>query len=93
MQEKYPTTIDLNVQLGPLNCQEAITCRALLELESRGEDGDGQTFGLSVKPPRTTLRVERGPEGMAFTKGNKMLLFVHRSLVEHLYSPGEPEDE
>lgn len=93
MQEKYPALIDLNVQLGPLNKQEAITCRALLELEPQDEDTDGQTFGLTVRPPRETMRVERGPEGIAFTKGNRMLLFIHRSLIEHLYSPGAPDDD
>jgi len=88
MQEKYPTKIDLNIELGPLNAQEAISVRALLELEPRGEGATGASYGLRIIPPRETLRVERGVEGIVWTKGNKMLLFVHRSLVEHLYSPG-----
>ena len=91
MQQRFPTTIDLNVQLGPLNAAEAITVRALLELEPRGNDSAGACYGLRVMPPRETLRVERTLEGLGFFKGNIMRLFIHRTLVEHLYSPGEED--
>lgn len=90
-QSRFPTLVTLNIEFGPLNNQEAIVLRSLLELEPRS--GDGSAFGVAVRPPRETMRVERGPEGLALCKGNRMLLFVHRSLVEFLYSPGESDDD